>query len=48
MKLEKIEAPNVRDLVAMNLEDKNSRYLMLIGRPDVLRCVLDMNFKENF
>jgi hypothetical protein len=38
----------VRDLVGMNLDDKNSRYLMLIGRQDVLRSVIEMNFRLNF
>ena len=30
----------------MNMSDKDSRYLMLIGRPDVLRFILETYFKE--
>ena len=30
----------------MNLADRDSRYLMLIGKPDILRFILDKYFKE--
>ncbi len=39
--------PNVRELIHMNLADRDSRYLMLIGRPDVLRFILETYFKEH-
>ena len=32
---------DVRDLVEKNMEDKDSRYLMLIGRADVLTFILE-------
>jgi hypothetical protein len=38
--------PNVRELIHMNMSDRDSRYLMLIGRPDVLRFILETYFKE--
>jgi len=38
--------PNVRELIQMNMSDRDSRYLMLIGRPDVLRYILETYFKE--
>ena len=38
--------PNVRNLIQMNISDRDSRYLMLIGRPDVLRFILETYFKE--
>jgi hypothetical protein len=32
---------DVRELVEKNINDKDSRYLMLIGRPDVLTFILE-------
>ena len=42
-----IESENVLDLVRINLEDKDSRYLMLICRPDVATYILEKQFRES-
>jgi hypothetical protein len=38
--------PNVRNLIEMNMSDSDSRYLMLIGRPDILRFILETHFQQ--
>jgi hypothetical protein len=40
-----IEHCNFRDLIDKNMADKDSRYLMLIGRSDVLTYILEREFR---
>ncbi|MFN9978802.1 MAG: hypothetical protein ACK53Y_02750 [bacterium] len=41
-----LDPSDARDLIRKNMEDKDSRYLMLIGRSDVLTCILEKEFKK--
>lgn len=43
---EYLKTPDVRELIHMNMEDRDSRFLMLIGRPDVLTFILERYFKD--
>ena len=35
-----------RELIRMNLEDRDARYLMLIGNPDVLTYLMERIFRD--
>jgi E3 ubiquitin-protein ligase RNF213 len=39
---------DVRELIEMNMADKDSRYLMLIGRSDVLTYILEKQFRKRY
>lgn len=39
---------DVRELIEKNMADKDSRYLMLIGRSDVLTYILEQQFRKRF
>ncbi len=41
-----IQPTSARELIRMNLEDRDSRYLMLIGNPDVLTYLMERIFRD--
>lgn len=41
-----IPPTSARELIRMNLEDRDSRYLMLIGNPDVLTYLMERIFRD--
>jgi hypothetical protein len=41
-----IPATPARELIRMNLEDRDARYLMLIGNPDVLTYLMERIFRD--